>query len=124
LFSVTLSVTSSFRLRPPRVLRGMLPCGVRTFLQPAGVSPDAPAIVRRPQGDSTRLAGWRQPPQCLSGVELAMLPPAYPVAGPLRGVADGAEPMPQEERFDHLLMRGHGEVVMPADDPSCGVVFC
>ncbi len=50
LFSVTLSVTSSFRLRPPRVLRGMLPCGVRTFLQRAGVSPDAPAIARRPQG--------------------------------------------------------------------------
>ena len=32
LFSVTLSVTPSFRLPPPRVLRGMLPYGVRTFL--------------------------------------------------------------------------------------------
>ena len=33
LFSVTLSVDRGFRPRLPRVLRGMLPCGVRTFLQ-------------------------------------------------------------------------------------------
>ncbi len=32
LFSVTLSVDRGFRTGPPRVLRGMLPCGVRTFL--------------------------------------------------------------------------------------------
>src|ERR1700693_5826906 len=31
-FSVTLSVTAIFQLRRPRVLRGMLPYGVRTFL--------------------------------------------------------------------------------------------
>jgi len=34
LFSVTLSVTVHFHGRCPRVLRGMLPCGVRTFLPP------------------------------------------------------------------------------------------
>src|SRR5437660_11843635 len=34
-FSVTLSVAAIFQLRRPRVLRGMLPYGVRTFLQPA-----------------------------------------------------------------------------------------
>src|SRR5438105_7883401 len=32
-FSVTLSVNARFRERRPRVLRGMLPYGVRTFLQ-------------------------------------------------------------------------------------------
>ena len=33
LFSVTLSVEGSFRPLLPRILRGMPPCGVRTFLQ-------------------------------------------------------------------------------------------
>jgi hypothetical protein len=33
LFSVTLSVNARFRKRRPRILRGMLPYGVRTFLQ-------------------------------------------------------------------------------------------
>ena len=33
MFSVTLSVGQDFRPGLPRVLRGMLPCGVRTFLQ-------------------------------------------------------------------------------------------
>ena len=32
MFSVTLSVDRDFGLGPPRILRGMLPCGVRTFL--------------------------------------------------------------------------------------------
>jgi hypothetical protein len=32
-FSVTLSVNARFRERRPRILRGMLPYGVRTFLQ-------------------------------------------------------------------------------------------
>ena len=32
LFSVTLSVAASFRQRPPHILCGMLPWGVRTFL--------------------------------------------------------------------------------------------
>jgi hypothetical protein len=34
-FSVTLSVNARFRERCPRILRGMLPYGVRTFLQQA-----------------------------------------------------------------------------------------
>src|SRR3954470_11028663 len=34
-FSVTLSVVAIFQLRRPRILRGMLPYGVRTFLQRA-----------------------------------------------------------------------------------------
>src|SRR5919198_1730837 len=33
IFSVTLSVTAVFQLRCPRVLRGVPPYGVRTFLQ-------------------------------------------------------------------------------------------
>ena len=39
LFSVTLSVNRSFRLGFPRVLHGMMPYGVRTFLstQPCGI---------------------------------------------------------------------------------------
>src|SRR5437867_9149908 len=32
-FSVTLSVVAIFQLRRPRILRGILPYGVRTFLQ-------------------------------------------------------------------------------------------
>jgi len=39
IFSVTLSVTSILQLRRPRVLRGMLPYGVRTFLQRTYGSP-------------------------------------------------------------------------------------
>ena len=42
-FSVTLSVTSVFQLRCPRVLRGMPPYGVRTFLQQAASG--SPAII-------------------------------------------------------------------------------
>src|SRR5438105_14270405 len=34
-FSVTLSVTAILQLRCPRILRGMSPYGVRTFLQQA-----------------------------------------------------------------------------------------
>jgi len=34
MFSVTLSVTGALRPQPPRLTRGMLPCGVRTFLLP------------------------------------------------------------------------------------------
>jgi hypothetical protein len=42
-FSVTLSVTAIFQLRCPRVLRGMPPYGVRTFLQQAASG--SPAII-------------------------------------------------------------------------------
>ena len=57
LFSVTLSVNGDLRLRPPRVLRGVLSGGVRTFLwQPKHprapatsdrLPPAAPGTVRR-----------------------------------------------------------------------------
>ena len=50
LFSVTLSVTAGFRPRPPRILHGMLPYGVRTFLQ--RVAP--PAAIRHPKASVTR----------------------------------------------------------------------
>jgi len=46
MFSVTLSVTEGLRPRPPCFLHGMLPCGVRTFLQRLLAHP--PAIIRRP----------------------------------------------------------------------------
>lgn len=39
LFSVTLSVDRGFRNGLPRILRGMLPCGVRTFLSPRALRP-------------------------------------------------------------------------------------
>jgi hypothetical protein len=44
IFSVTLSVTLSFRREPPRCSRGMLPYGVRTFLS----APMRGAITRCP----------------------------------------------------------------------------
>jgi hypothetical protein len=47
LFSVTLSVASGFRQMRPRVLRGMLPVGVRTFL-PRSISA-ARAIICHPR---------------------------------------------------------------------------
>ena len=55
LFSVTLSVTPGFRPTPPRVLRGMLPDGVRTFLyrlSPAAIiCPTGASFLRqRPKG--------------------------------------------------------------------------
>src|SRR5215467_1943033 len=43
-FSVTLSVNARFRACCPRVLRGMLPYGVRTFLQQIPLTRDPPAI--------------------------------------------------------------------------------
>src|SRR5439155_17176513 len=42
-FSVTLSVTAILQLRRPRLLRGILPYGVRTFLQQAASG--SPAII-------------------------------------------------------------------------------
>jgi hypothetical protein len=44
-FSVTLSVTEVFQPRRPRILRGMLPYGVRTFLQRIPPTRDSPAII-------------------------------------------------------------------------------
>ena len=44
-FSVTLSVIAVFQLRCPRVLRGMPPYGVRTFLQQVPPTRDSPAII-------------------------------------------------------------------------------
>src|ERR1044072_7277426 len=44
-FSVTLSVTAIFQLRCPRVLRGMPPYGVRTFLQQPRKLSGSPAII-------------------------------------------------------------------------------
>jgi hypothetical protein len=45
MFSVTLSVTDRFRNPRPRVLRGMLPFGVRTFLWRIPQTRDSPAII-------------------------------------------------------------------------------
>ncbi len=45
IFSVTLSVTAIFQLRCPRVLRGMPPYGVRTFLQQPRKLSGPPAII-------------------------------------------------------------------------------
>jgi hypothetical protein len=42
---VTLSVVAIFQLRRPRILRGMLPYGVRTFLQQIPPTRDSPAII-------------------------------------------------------------------------------
>ena len=44
-FSVTLSVIAVFQLRCPRVLRGMPPYGVRTFLQQPRKASGSPAII-------------------------------------------------------------------------------
>src|SRR5438477_13051631 len=44
-FSVTLSVNPGLRLGCPRVLRGMLPYGVRTFLWRLPQKRDSPAII-------------------------------------------------------------------------------
>jgi hypothetical protein len=56
LFSVTLSVNARFRERRPRILRGMLPYGVRTFLQQipqAGLTsdhlPSTHSLTQRPE---------------------------------------------------------------------------
>jgi hypothetical protein len=45
MFSVTLSVNARFRECCPRILRGMLPYGVRTFLQRVPPTRDSPAII-------------------------------------------------------------------------------
>lgn len=48
MFSVTLSVEAGFRRLLPRVLRGMLPFGVRTFLSPVPFSTgERPFAIRR-----------------------------------------------------------------------------
>ena len=44
-FSVTLSVNTCFRECCPRILRGMLPYGVRTFLQQIPLTRGSPAII-------------------------------------------------------------------------------
>jgi len=57
LFSVTLSVGWGFRSNLPRVLRGMLPCGVRTFLSPPSLAipGERPSAIG---GDPTPLRGF------------------------------------------------------------------
>jgi hypothetical protein len=45
MFSVTLSVNIRFREYCPRILRGTLPFGVRTFLQQIPPTRDSPAII-------------------------------------------------------------------------------
>jgi hypothetical protein len=45
IFSVTLSVNGRLRERCPRILRGMPPYGVRTFLQQIPQARDSPAII-------------------------------------------------------------------------------
>ena len=44
-FSVTLSVAAVSQLQRPRILRGMPPYGVRTFLQQTPPTRDSPAII-------------------------------------------------------------------------------
>lgn len=47
MFSVTLSVEADLRPLLPRILRGRLPCGVRTFLPPASrQTSDRPPVVK------------------------------------------------------------------------------
>ncbi len=59
MFSVTLSVDRDFGPGPPRILRGMLPCGVRTFLskpalRPAGSDrPPSQYILRGRRGGAS-----------------------------------------------------------------------
>jgi hypothetical protein len=53
-FSVTLSVTAILQLRRPRVLRGMLPYGVRTFLSEFLRSDHLPS-----RGSYHTSAGWK-----------------------------------------------------------------
>jgi hypothetical protein len=69
-FSVTLSVNVRFGERRPRILRGMLPYGVRTFLQRTASGP--PAIICHPKkvyhnqesrkAGAVEIASERQPP--------------------------------------------------------------
>lgn len=61
MFSVTLSVIRNFHCEFPRVLRGMLPCGVRTFLCP----PKRTATVRHPfQFTPSRSIAKEKRPPC------------------------------------------------------------
>ena len=66
LFSVTLSVAAGLRRRPPRIVRGMLPFGVRTFLQrfPAGDHPPSSwEASRSGGGESSALYTNFGPPE-------------------------------------------------------------
>src|SRR5213075_3578504 len=66
-FSVTLSVTEVFQPRRPRILRGMLPYGVRTFLQrtllfTSDHLPSAQNLAQKQKSSShetTRKSGFR-----------------------------------------------------------------
>jgi hypothetical protein len=57
-FSVTLSVTAILQLRRPRVLRGMLPYGVRTFLSRIPQTRDSPAIICHRAHSTTPSLRW------------------------------------------------------------------
>ena len=73
-FSVTLSVSAVFQLRRPRILRGMLPYGVRTFLRRIPPMRDSPAIIchRRTMyhNNESRKAGRH--PHCRVGASPAI----------------------------------------------------
>jgi hypothetical protein len=65
LFSVTLSVAPGFRPTPPRLLRGMLPGGVRTFLYrlaPAAIiCPTSASIIRESPHGKGKIKRGRRP---------------------------------------------------------------
>ena len=87
LFSVTLSVGAGFRPRLPRVLRGMLPYGVRTFLSARTLRP---ARSGRPPSGASLIprGGSRKPGESqLDGPELTRACVARPCEKFLSGPA-------------------------------------
>src|SRR6187455_2869272 len=75
MFSVTLSVNARFRECCPRILRGMLPYGVRTFLQRVPQTRDAPAIIchRRIEYHKKRNLEARKPLNLEAGTQERIL---------------------------------------------------
>lgn len=60
LFSVTLSIDRGLRHDPPRIFRGMLPYGVRTFLSGRNRSDHLPAANLRSKVETKRKKGWAE----------------------------------------------------------------
>jgi hypothetical protein len=81
-FSVTLSVSVRFRERCPRVLRGMLPYGVRTFLQQAlrltsDHLPSADNLAQKPKSGSQETRSNHVYETKIPGFLVSRLPDAW-----------------------------------------------
>ena len=126
IFSVTLSVAVPFRKRCPRLLRGMLPSGVRTFLWPAlrPASDHLPSLGQYHTREGGKAGFWgAHAPRVLAMAprhrELSLppcAPPQKPVSARAPKPAREARALPREQPVALLTFNLEEKPPMPRSD--------